>query len=155
MAYTKTTWQDRVVETPRRFKPIENADGTLDLIAAPGKVAQEGTPVNAARMNKIETGIADSIPKGAASDEVVFVKSLLHDTSSRVAKLTRNELGEVVEINEYSDSTGSTLVQSTVIARVDGLVSTITQNAGKVRMKYTIERDAQSAITGVGKRRLV
>lgn len=63
MAYIKTNWQDRVVEKPRTYIVIDNPDGTVTLTPAPGAVVQEGTPVNASRLNKIEQGIADAAAK--------------------------------------------------------------------------------------------
>lgn len=55
MSYNPTKWQDRVVERPRTFDLAENPDGSITLIPKPGTVIQEGTPVNAGNMNKIET----------------------------------------------------------------------------------------------------
>jgi len=44
----------------------QNPDGTVTLTPAPGTVVQEGTPVNAANLNKIEQGfvshLADYVP---------------------------------------------------------------------------------------------
>lgn len=57
MAYTPTNWKDRVVEKPRTYVITDNGDGTVTLTPAPGTVVQEGTPVNATNMNKIETGV--------------------------------------------------------------------------------------------------
>ena len=66
MNYTPTEWKDRVVEKPRTFNMQQNPDGTITLIPAPGTVVQEGTPVNAANLNKIEQGLvshlADYVP---------------------------------------------------------------------------------------------
>lgn len=70
MAYEKTIWKDRAVEKPRTFNIVNNPDGTITLIPAPGTVVEEGTPVNAANMNKIEVTLeghskqmADLVPK--------------------------------------------------------------------------------------------
>lgn len=60
MAYVKTDWKNRVVEKPRTFTIQENADGTVTLIPAEGVIHEEGTPVAAAQMNKIEQGIVDA-----------------------------------------------------------------------------------------------
>ena len=57
MAYIKTTWKDRLVESPNTFEVQENPDGTITLIPTPGTVTQAGTPVNATNLNKIEDGI--------------------------------------------------------------------------------------------------
>lgn len=63
MAYQKQTWTDRNVETPRTYTMVENQDGTVTLIPAPGTVTAEGTPVSAARMNHIEDGIDGAVCK--------------------------------------------------------------------------------------------
>lgn len=55
MAYTKTTWKDRVVQKPNTYTTVTNPDGTITLVPAPGTVTEEGTPVNAANMNNLET----------------------------------------------------------------------------------------------------
>src|SRR5690625_1099426 len=60
MSYQPTNWKDRVVQNARTYKMQENDDGTVTLIPAPGEVTEAGTPVDAARMNKIEQGIADT-----------------------------------------------------------------------------------------------
>jgi len=64
--YTPTQWKDRIVEKPRTFQVQNNPDSTITLIPAPGTVVQEGTPVNATNLNKLEQGLAshtaDSMP---------------------------------------------------------------------------------------------
>ncbi len=66
MSYEPTNWKDRVVEKPRTFTMQQNPDGTITLVPAPGTVVQEGTPVNAANLNKLENGLvshlADYVP---------------------------------------------------------------------------------------------
>ena len=57
MAYEPTIWKDRVVEKPRTFNIVNNPDGTVTLVPAPGVVVEEGTPVNAANLNKLEQGL--------------------------------------------------------------------------------------------------
>lgn len=61
MSYTPTEWKDRVVEKPRTFNMQNNPDGTVTLTPAPGTVVQEGTPVNAANLNKIEQGFVSHL----------------------------------------------------------------------------------------------
>lgn len=58
---TQRVWQDRIVENPRTFTVQNNPNGTITLIPAPGIVTQEGTPVNAAGLNGIETDLAGAI----------------------------------------------------------------------------------------------
>ena len=65
LSYNPTNWQDRVVEHPRRFEVQNNPDGTVTLIPKPGTVLQEGTPVNAANMNKLEQGLVSHMAEEA------------------------------------------------------------------------------------------
>jgi hypothetical protein len=55
MGYEKTQWQDRIVERPWTYQVQNNQDGTITLIPAPGTVIKDGTPVNAANLNHLET----------------------------------------------------------------------------------------------------
>ena len=74
MSYNPTNWQDRVVEHPRRFEVQHNPDGTVTLIPKPGTVLQEGTPVNAANMNKLEQGLAAHTAEKATQESLGHVK---------------------------------------------------------------------------------
>lgn len=71
MAYEPTIWKDRAVERPRTFNIVNNPDGTITLVPVPGVIAEEGTPVNAANLNKLEQGLktheAESVPHGVAT----------------------------------------------------------------------------------------
>lgn len=60
MAYEKTTWVDRLVQFPRRFKKSLEAGDSVTLTPDPGTITEPGTMVSAAAMNKIEQGIADA-----------------------------------------------------------------------------------------------
>ena len=57
MAYTKTTWIDRVVQFANRYKDQNNVEHTLTRDA--GVITQAGTPINAVNMNNIENKIFD------------------------------------------------------------------------------------------------
>lgn len=59
MAYTKTIWEDRYIETPNKYVLTENQDNTVTLTESTGTVYTEGTEVNAANMNNIENGLED------------------------------------------------------------------------------------------------
>ncbi|MFD2659511.1 hypothetical protein, partial [Paenibacillus thailandensis] len=67
MAYTKTNWQDRVVEFPNRYAKSDETASEITLTQSPGTVTQAGTPLNAGNMNKIEQGIADAHANAAAA----------------------------------------------------------------------------------------
>ena len=43
MAFNRTKWQDHVVERPRTFTEVTNADGSVTHTPAPGEVLQQGT----------------------------------------------------------------------------------------------------------------
>jgi hypothetical protein len=60
MAYTKTTWTDRAVQFPGRYLKSGETTGAVTLVESPGTITQAGTPVNAANMNNIETGLSDA-----------------------------------------------------------------------------------------------
>jgi len=54
--YTPTNWKDRIVQFANRYK---DQDGnTWTLTQDPGEVAQEGTLVEAEKMNNIEDGVS-------------------------------------------------------------------------------------------------
>lgn len=59
MAYTPTTWKNKIVERPRTFQFQQNADSTVTLIPSEGSVTEAGTSVNATNMNNIEQGITN------------------------------------------------------------------------------------------------
>lgn len=46
-------FKDRVTATPNRIKLIKVAEDTYDVEKIPGEIAEEGTPLNAATMNKL------------------------------------------------------------------------------------------------------
>jgi hypothetical protein len=60
MAYAKTTWVDRIVQFSNRFTKTNESSGSVDLTPFTGTVAQAGTPLSAANMNKMEQGIYDA-----------------------------------------------------------------------------------------------
>ena len=55
MAYNKTIWEDKIVETPNKYKDQNN--NVYEFEQVPGEVTKAGTPVDARRMNNIENGI--------------------------------------------------------------------------------------------------
>ncbi len=61
VSYTKTVWEDRVVQRPRTYTHTENDDQSVTHTPAPGLVVQEGTPRSAGNMNHIEQGIKDCV----------------------------------------------------------------------------------------------
>lgn len=74
MSYSPTNWKDRIVERPRTFQVQNNPDGTMTLIPAPGTVVQEGTPVNATNLNKLEQGLASHTAEKSTEQNYGHVK---------------------------------------------------------------------------------
>ncbi|MBC8588103.1 hypothetical protein [Paratissierella segnis] len=76
MAYEPTIWKDRAVEKPKTYTIQDNGDGTVTLIPMPGIVTEEGTPVNANNLNKLEQGLksheADYAAHWNKIDEVIL-----------------------------------------------------------------------------------
>ena len=52
-------WKDHVVERPRTYTEVINADGSKTFTPAPGEVIQQGTPQSATNFNLMDDGIAD------------------------------------------------------------------------------------------------
>lgn len=74
MAYEPTTWKDRAVERPLTFTIINNPDGTVTLVPAPGAVVEPGTPVNAANLNNLEQGLVNHEAEKATLDKLGHIK---------------------------------------------------------------------------------
>ncbi|MBU5676758.1 hypothetical protein KQI88_10035 [Alkaliphilus sp. MSJ-5] len=55
--YIKIKWQDHIVERPGTFREVQNQDGSVTHIPDEGEILQEGTPVNASKLNHMEEGI--------------------------------------------------------------------------------------------------
>jgi hypothetical protein len=73
--YEKTTWQDHIVESPFAFRQTVNPNGTITLEPIPGEILQQGTPVNARNLNKIEEGIyINSTALKSFYDEIMKLK---------------------------------------------------------------------------------
>lgn len=55
MAYIKTEWKDRIVEYPNRYT---DQNGVVHILSpSPGIITEEGTPITAVDMNKLEEGV--------------------------------------------------------------------------------------------------
>ncbi len=103
MAYKRMPWQDRVVERPRTFTETINPDGSKTLTPAPGVIVQEGTPVNAAQLLRMEQGIWEAL--FSSSD-------LPWDGISRTA--TKDPVtGDITQSNEVIVATGKLLRRRT------------------------------------------
>lgn len=85
MAYTKTTWTNRVVEFPRRY--IDELSNTKTFTPSEGVITSAGTTLTAGVMNNIETAIDDL--------QNVRNSSLL---SVATAQLTNSNLGTLTGV---------------------------------------------------------
>lgn len=74
MTYNPTNWKDRIIEKPNTFNVQENSDGTVTLIPVTGQVLQQGTPLNAQNLNKIEQGLVETNSQLAQTEQVINSK---------------------------------------------------------------------------------
>lgn len=97
MAYEKTIWKNREVERPRTFEKVENPDGTITLVPAEGNIIEEGTPIIAENMNKIEQGIKDAHDDLAAhkADYIHLPYSIADGTNTYTTSI--NGISSLVE----------------------------------------------------------
>jgi hypothetical protein len=75
MAYSKTTWVDRLVKFPGRFTKSNETSGSVTLAADPGTVTNAGTALSATNLNKMETGI-DEAHKNSIGSIVYAYKNI-------------------------------------------------------------------------------
>lgn len=148
MAYTKTTWTDRAVQYPNRYDKSEESESQLTLVPSPGAVTQTGTPINATNMNKIEQGIADAIPKGSVNSEIANLFSILNEVDTRSVVITRDSTNLVSKVEEKD---GSTVLRTTVINRINGLVTSVVLTCNGKTITLTVNRDTSGLPTSVTK----
>lgn len=61
MSKINIEFKDRIVEFPNRYSLTDNGDGTYTLTPFPGEITEEGTPVNAADLNKMCNAINSAL----------------------------------------------------------------------------------------------
>lgn len=86
MAYKKTFWKDRIVEKPNTYRKVENTDGTITLYPVTGQVIEQGTPVSAANLNKLENGIVEVYKELDTKIDEVSNKGTTVEVIERVTK---------------------------------------------------------------------
>lgn len=69
--YEPFDWKDHVVQKQRTYRMSENNDGTITLTPEEGEVYQQGTPINANRLNHMEQGVYNVSEKAAATEEAL------------------------------------------------------------------------------------
>ena len=109
MAYVKQVWTDRQVEKPLTFNSITNADGTVTLSPAPGKVTQAGTLVTADRMNHIENGIGD------LDSSVSNLSNTVNTLSVQIENSKTKQDFAIVTGEMTTPAAGSTSISASVI----------------------------------------
>jgi hypothetical protein len=125
MSYTPTTWIDRNVTTPDNYTitksgggPISSSDVVTMTVSA-GTVTQEGTPVNASNLNKIENAV-DTLNDEALRVEKV-TQAITTTGSSNAYVVTNTNVytsyvsGMIINIKANFSNTGSATIN------VDGL----------------------------------
>ena len=114
--YSKTNWQDRIVQNPSTYSKRENADGTLTLTPAPGVVTNQGTPIKAEYMNKIELGLEDAhnsidsimagtstVPKSTSATSASNSAKLNNKSESQLSVDNANKWGNYqIRVGNYS-----------------------------------------------------
>lgn len=147
MAYSPTVWTDRAVSTPNLYNKTGETSTQVTLIAAPGTVTQAGTPINATNMNKLEAGVAASVPKGTSNTEIVDLFSMINEVDTRSTFVTwTNGLITMVE-----EKNGTTVLRTTTVTRTNGVISSIDVDVSGNIMRYTVNRNASGKITSVTK----
>jgi hypothetical protein len=74
MAFTKTNWQDRIIERPNTYSVEDNIDGTITLTPVTGVVTQAGTPLSGDNLNTMEDRIGSALEDIAVNAKNVGAK---------------------------------------------------------------------------------
>lgn len=126
MAYTKTTWIDRIVQFANRYTKSGETSSEVTLVQSPGTVTQAGTAVNATNLNKMEQGIEDAHTHIAATTGIHGADTAA--TPNRIVQ--RDSSGDITGrrlISGVADGTAplgvtsATLVPNLNADRVDGM----------------------------------
>lgn len=94
--YIKQEWKDHITEYPNRYRVTNNGDGLKTYTPYFGTVIQEGSPINAQRLNHMESGI-ESGHEQILNARVDF-KSIDFDIlalAAEVEMLKRTEVGSI------------------------------------------------------------
>lgn len=85
---------DHVVEHPGRFRETNLGDNLVQHDPSPGEIVQEGTPLNAANMNLLDTAALQGIMMGSLN--ISFMKQLSDKVNAQegdqfIVTLTNNQ----------------------------------------------------------------
>jgi hypothetical protein len=135
MAYTKTTWQDEVLDGAERFEVLDNAGAAVDAwadlencqIQLATTVTTTGTAINASNLNNMESGIEtandfiDKIHRGRVSSAGVAIELPSGWTC------TRNSAGHYVITHNLGTTDYTAIVSQEftgILAFVGGIIKT-------------------------------
>ncbi len=90
MGYNVTDWKDHVTEYENRYTETQNSDGTITHTKVEGEVIQQGTPLSATYLNKIEEGIKDA---GITAAQLLIALKQLGWRTDALEKATVQEVG--------------------------------------------------------------
>lgn len=167
MAYSKTTWFDKIVQFPFRYTKSSETSTQVTLQHDYGTITNAGTPVNATNLNKLEQGVYDAhvtadsalslattanttanaaIPKGTSNTTTAFVKTLIQNTDTRTVELiyTNGTLTQVLEKD------GSTVVKTTNLNYTSGTLTSVVEIVGSTTTTTTLNYTSGS-LTSVTK----
>lgn len=153
MAYTKTTWVDRIVQFANRYTKSNETVNSVDLVANPGTVTQAGTPLSAGNLNKIEQGIADAhdLIATAATMPVALKHGLNVVTNSQPSAGNVTVYGRTL-----SNILGRDVCENTVGWNTNGGTATIAQDGStKLFGDYSLRVTIASGVLGTCYRSLI
>ena len=86
MSYNeRIRWKDHVVERPRTYTKVTNADNSETFTPAPGEVLQQGTPQSATNFNAMDEALQHL---SIAYDMLMTItQAELRDNKDRIATL--------------------------------------------------------------------
>ena len=119
MAFNKVVWVDREVPYPDR-REIHHENGTVetvDIKRAEGEPRKDGTQLNAANFNDLETRIAGGFTD--ATDAIDNLSSTVNDLSSTVTNIS----GDVTELSTAVAGKQDALTPGTGISIVNNVIS--------------------------------
>lgn len=137
-------FEDRLVARPLTYSVINNDDGTITLVPAPGTIEKEGTPINSLIMNELQRRIYAEIGKKVLAQEGY---SLISDTL--LQKLTNIEANaqvnkiEMIKVGGVAQEINKKIVDITIPAAkgfdITALYSNNTLGAktGKLNEEYS------------------
>jgi hypothetical protein len=136
MPYTRTTWVDRQVQYPTRF--TDELSNVKTFTASPGTIIEEGTLVDAAKLNNIEEYIAllekekneiDGTTLNYTSGVLTSVSETVNSILFKLTTLTYTS-GVLTLVNtKYYDTDGTTIIYNynETLNYVSGVLTTITK----------------------------